>query len=358
VSELLRALQVWLLVAVVAGGPAVLLWRATGRAGLRPPQRRRAVPWSGVELLTVFLALLLWHSAAAWLAGLVWPGWRELPATRQALWASLLAWPPTVASAVLIPALASGTRPYQLGLTWHQAPVNVLRGYLAWLVSMPIVLVVHHAAEAVQRGLTHLPPQEHPLTQVARENPDAAPWHLLGATALIAAPVLEELLFRGLVQPWAARRWYGPVVVSAFAVAVAASYGPGPRGFSILLIAGLAAVEWMTRRRPSAHRDLTAVYATSMLFAVSHGNVWPTPVPLFVLSLALGFVAFRTQSLVGPIVMHVLFNGVAFVSLLQSPAGGAPEPGNGKAVATAGTLSPVGVSTARTVPGSWLPRRR
>jgi membrane protease YdiL (CAAX protease family) len=223
---------------------------------------------------------------------------------------------------------------------------------------MPVVLGIHHASEVVQRALTHLPPQEHPLTQVARDNPEAAPWPLLGVTALVAAPVLEELLFRGLIQPWAARRWYGPLVVSAFAVAVAAQYGPGPTGFSDLLIAGLAAVEWITWHRPSAHRGVAAVYATSILFAVSHGNVWPTPIPLFVLSLALGFVAFRTQSLVGPIVMHALFNGVAFVGLLHTPAGGAPEPGKGKVTATAGTLSPAAVSTARTVPGSWLPRRR
>jgi membrane protease YdiL (CAAX protease family) len=51
-----------------------------------------------------------------------------------------------------------------------------------------------------------------------------------------------------------------------------------------------------------------------MLFAASH-NVWPTPVPLLLLGLGLGWLASRTQSLVGPIVCHALFNGVACLVL-------------------------------------------
>jgi membrane protease YdiL (CAAX protease family) len=59
-----------------------------------------------------------------------------------------------------------------------------------------------------------------------------------------------------------------------------------------------------------------AIFGTSLLFACIHTSVWPTPVPLFVLALGLGVLAQRTQSLVGPIVLHGLFNGISCVLLL------------------------------------------
>jgi membrane protease YdiL (CAAX protease family) len=60
-----------------------------------------------------------------------------------------------------------------------------------------------------------------------------------------------------------------------------------------------------------------ALFGTSLLFAYVHASVWPTPVPLFVLALGLGALAQRTRSLVGPIVLHSLFNGVSCVQLIM-----------------------------------------
>jgi len=60
----------------------------------------------------------------------------------------------------------------------------------------------------------------------------------------------------------------------------------------------------------------TALFGTAVLFACIHTSVWPTPVPLLVLGLGLGLLAQRTQSLVGPIVLHGLFNAISCVQLL------------------------------------------
>src|SRR5262249_54577062 len=60
----------------------------------------------------------------------------------------------------------------------------------------------------------------------------------------------------------------------------------------------------------------TACYSTSLLFATMHASAWPSPVPLFVLALGLGWLAQRTQSIVGPVVLHALFNGIACAELL------------------------------------------
>jgi membrane protease YdiL (CAAX protease family) len=62
--------------------------------------------------------------------------------------------------------------------------------------------------------------------------------------------------------------------------------------------------------------DARALFGTALLFAMRHANVWPTPIPLFVLALGLGYIAYRTRSLVPSILWHSLFNAVNFVPLL------------------------------------------
>ena len=60
--------------------------------------------------------------------------------------------------------------------------------------------------------------------------------------------------------------------------------------------------------------------ATALLFACVHG-AWPSPVPLFFLALGLGLLAEKTDSLVGPMTAHCLFNGVACVQMFLFPEG-------------------------------------
>jgi len=59
-----------------------------------------------------------------------------------------------------------------------------------------------------------------------------------------------------------------------------------------------------------------AVLASSALFAAVHANVWPSPVPLVVLAVGLGYLYLRTRTLIGPVVVHGLFNAVSAVYLL------------------------------------------
>jgi hypothetical protein len=58
-----------------------------------------------------------------------------------------------------------------------------------------------------------------------------------------------------------------------------------------------------------------ALFGTAVLFAAVHSHVWPTPVALVLLGLALGYLAYRTQSLVAPITLHALHNGAACLVL-------------------------------------------
>jgi membrane protease YdiL (CAAX protease family) len=45
--------------------------------------------------------------------------------------------------------------------------------------------------------------------------------------------------------------------------------------------------------------------------------VWPSPIPLFVLGLGLGWLAVRTRGILVPAIVHGLFNAVSGVFVLR-----------------------------------------
>ena len=64
----------------------------------------------------------------------------------------------------------------------------------------------------------------------------------------------------------------------------------------------------------------------SALFAALHAAVWPTPVPIFFLSLVLGLLYQRTGSLLPPVALHMTFNGISTIMMFLA-VGGAPKDG-------------------------------
>jgi membrane protease YdiL (CAAX protease family) len=195
-----------------------------------------------------------------------------------------------------------------------------------------------------------------------------AEWIALAFAAVVVAPVLEELVFRGVLQRWLGTLTWGGAgaIVAAFALAVlqrgsAFREAWSERQAEEMLQAALPALfvlamlpGYFVVQRLSRTPNGGAVYGTALLFAAVHSS-WPHPIPLFVLGLGLGWLAYRTQSLIAPIVLHSLFNGVACVELLRMSEP-PPQPVNGKAT-TSACCRPAPISASSAVPGSWLPRR-
>jgi membrane protease YdiL (CAAX protease family) len=78
---------------------------------------------------------------------------------------------------------------------------------------------------------------------------------------------------------------------------------------------------WDPRQREWAWANAgLPIYGSAMLWALEHG--WPQSIPLFLLGLGLGWLAYRTQSLIGPMVCHSLFNMVACFVLFEGRGGG------------------------------------
>jgi membrane protease YdiL (CAAX protease family) len=383
-------LWVWLGVAVLT----LVAWCLLPglRGWVLPPQRHRVVPWTAFEVLAAlclgvipFWALVLngFLTPLGFWQRLYGPDFvsevhadsgsaHELAQVRAELWLQDLSFPLTALSIVAVLHVVSGTRPYQLGLTMVRVGRNVVAGLLAWVCLTPFTYLVFALAIWLT-ALLGVKEIRHPLEMLGRTRLSGGEWALILVSAVVAAPAIEELVFRGVVQPWLARRsWGGFVGVVAALLLAIAFHQEGlkktfderhaigfvreliPYFFVLALVPGFLLL-WKWVRSPAP----LAICGTSLVWAMLHANVWPTPVPLFVLGLGLGYLAYRTQSLVAPVVLHALFNGVACAMLLapQPAPPPVPPPENGSP-ATSAARGPAGVSTSTETPGSWLPRRR
>jgi hypothetical protein len=63
----------------------------------------------------------------------------------------------------------------------------------------------------------------------------------------------------------------------------------------------------------------------SLIFASLHAPVWPTPIPIFFLSLGLGVLYQRTGSLIPSMALHMTFNGVSTFLMLLTLGNPAPK---------------------------------
>jgi membrane protease YdiL (CAAX protease family) len=429
---------------LAVGGAAAFLviWLCVDRRRrLLPLPRRPRGDWSGHEVILtfiLFLSIIPLVLVILQKTGFYERVYPKLPSLyRQQLWVWILATPLTIACTFLTLYSLSRTRPPRYGMTLTRAVPNIMAGYLVWLALTPLVLGLFLLV------MQWIPPEDHPLAELGR-SPNLMPteWALMIFQAVVGAPLLEELAFRGVLLGWLRRATVpGHVAVAAVALGLAAyagvptarhqdgqaekveaeddDYRWGPVIFVATLVPlYLGPVFWIARRKwqgeserlqaalpvnlplemtPSAPEEgapsssesiptesmpsLTAaadsaiqrsgireetkwdrlletfapICGSSILFAAFHAGVWPSPIPLFVLALGLGWLALRTGSLVGPIVAHMLFNTVASIVLILSAI--YPEETNGNAATTASRPSLSG-SIVNAVPASQLPRLR
>jgi uncharacterized protein len=139
-----------------------------------------------------------------------------------------------------------------------------LWGLGGYCVALPIVVVVSLINQQLWQGQGG----SNPLLQLALESRDNVALAIFFSTAGIAAPVFEEVLFRGFLLPSLTR--YMPV--------------------------------W------------GAILASSFLFAAAHLSLAEV-IPLFTLGIILGVVYTRSRNLLAPMLLHSLWNSGTLLSL-------------------------------------------
>jgi membrane protease YdiL (CAAX protease family) len=352
--------------------PMVVLGYFAASRGLFGPKRLRAAPWNGAHVMAAFfIYFALWIGFGSLFLLLFFgpetKSYTETAVTRCSLWASVAALPFQVILILVFLERAGSAQPYQIGLAFHRVFGNVVAGYLYWLFFMPGILLLNALLGVLYKRWFDFDSEPHIIQQLMTKGPTAADWLMAILSAVVAAPALEELLYRGVLQKWATCRFYRSDIVMLLSLAIALwSREKGlsktfeshswsmltlelqPAAF-VLAVAAFYAGLRLWCQSPVA----PGIVACSLLFSILHATFWPSPIPLFPLAIVLGYLAYRTQSLVGPIVFHALFNGVAILGLLHHDAGSA-EPAKGKPTTSA--VSPV-PSTWSFVPGESCPRR-
>jgi len=158
------------------------------------------------------------------------------------------------------------------GLTWTGFPREVARGLVAYLALLPVLYLVMLLTQFMAQALG-IPAEHHAYITALERDPSLAVWVVLAAG--VAAPLLEEVLFRGL-----ALTGLGQVL--------------GPRG---------------------------GLYAQALLFAAVHAG-FSHLLPMLLLGWTLGALR-RTSpsgSLVAPLTVHAAHNGVTLAFVLWALA--------------------------------------
>lgn len=334
VAELVRLLAAAATVAAYAVPTALVCTWATWRfhRNVLPRWRPCSDVRPGVEIFALFLANVAISSML--MAGLELSGFfyaiygPDFPAPRatgdaanranalRSLWVAILGTPLLYAAMLA----AKSARGSSIRFDVRSWPGGVALGVLAWLAVSPAVLGVHLAVRIVADRLG-LPTSEHPFTVLGADN-SRFDRVIFGLAVCVAAPFAEELLYRGLLVRWAAGRRSRPWLLTVASVGFATASGEGawpPVAFAVLLAGGLWVVlNVLPRWRPRfPKRTAAGVWASSAMFAAAHSAVWPTPLPLFVLGLGLGYVAARTGGIAACVVAHGLFNAVSFTYLMK-----------------------------------------
>jgi membrane protease YdiL (CAAX protease family) len=367
--------------AIVAGAglvvlAAILLGVPSARRRLLPLPRLRPGNWSGAEVLLAMPTLEFAQLAVVSVLVVLLAPQGDVEALRPELMRLAILGSPvwvalTLALVTTLLFMISRTRPHQYGVTAARWPANVALGVLVFLFIAPLTFAVFLPV------LLAFGTETHPIELAVKQDFQTWKWALLVFMTVVGAPLTEEVLFRGVLQGWLRRATLighlaflltvlaaavvqvvlnppkdllNAVAPPAFFGLLASIYGywlwrigsrhlrdvaevlrwqPGadvPRpavsldpdeGDTPTAAAVVADPQMPARQQEWAWANARlAIFGSAILFGQFHG--WPNAVPLVVLGLGLGWLMYRTQSLIGAMACHGLFNAVACLVLARS----------------------------------------
>lgn len=350
-------LTMGLISSVVGAWIWVVLRLAFGKPVL-PPSTPRVVPWGPGSVLLAMLAWVAAMIAAPLAYRVAFPGHfagRAGGAMPDPGLLMSLSAAQNLATLILVPAIlaiTAGARRRDYGVGWSGLGWQAVRGIVAYPILAPLVFGVMLASIKVFGRTTH------PLEEAIQGDRTPGMAAILILAGVVLAPAAEELIFRGVLLGWLTRVALGvkglatarppaddeiryistfepiasPAVGSESSPIAGevlpinpyspptAPTGPPPPAFEIVYEDGTAAGTPAGRALPM----LLANVAVSLIFAAMHGAVWPTPIPIFFLSMGLGVLYQRTGGIIAPVALHVTFNGIS--TLLMFLAVGADPP--------------------------------
>ena len=214
-----------------------------------------------------------------------------------------------------------------LGFAPRYLPRGLLTGALALVLVIPWMLTAAVLLQVVRKALGYSPDAVHEILRAIRENPqpEVILWGVL--SAVVIAPLAEEILFRGLLQTtlvYGLARLFARSQPLTAPVAVLPLGVPGGAAPAVLPATGGEAHDlayWhrppppvLEKPDPSAAFRWAGILTVSALFAVLH-EPWSIPL-IFLLSLFFGYLYERTGNLWTSIVVHFGFNSLNLLVVL------------------------------------------
>ena len=351
-----------LVVSVVFWGNA-LVRLATGKP-LLPVEPRRPVPWGMVDLAFIFFAVLFMVVGGQLAAQSLF----DIPqnvdiadAQSQhlavALFSSSLAMLASCAVAVGILMLRGATGE-DLGWQSRRLLDDLRLGTTAFVMLAPPMYLL-------QFVLTRIWPSEHPIQTLLLEDPDVS--IIVGAafTAVIVAPLTEEIFFRLILQGWLEK--FSVLAIKlhsgSYDLGIAGSeqarcdsravflgdssdqpfpntVATGEEGDATSEVDGRIELDhsraefvnaYVSPQVETQKVEVTSkssepgnptpqawpIFVSAAIFALLHWGHGPDPVPLFLLAVGLGYLYHRTHRILPCIVVHFLVNSLSMTALIM-----------------------------------------
>ncbi len=185
---------------------------------------------------------------------------------------------------------------------------------------------------AVNALMLHcFPNPEHLAFDLMRDANAAHRLTIVLLATVVVAPLVEEFLFRGLMQSWLQVSFdllrELPAGDSSLETLNDQAVGYGderleneePESTIHQIPRDCHENGWVESHDSGARCSYGAIVITSLTFASMHFTQWPAPVALFVLSLGLGYLYDRTGRLLPCIVVHALLNATTVLGLWIMP---------------------------------------
>jgi membrane protease YdiL (CAAX protease family) len=222
----------------------------------------------------------------------------------------------------------------QMGFSLQRLSKNLAIGFVATLACLPLVYGMLYL---VNLGFDTT--YNHPLLDEMKRDGTLFAYFLTGLSAVVIAPLVEEFLFRVMIQGWLQSVPFGslksifiggPVEVSHQAACLAPREdlatrrvsedlvtrrvsedlrpGHSVNPYEVTVDAGIGVVG-------KAYPPLWPAFLTGILFGLAHLGYGYSFIPLMVLGTVLGLLYRATQTIWPSLVVHILLNGTSIYAL-------------------------------------------
>lgn len=304
----------------------ILLWvlnlrRVAAGGNLIEPRDQRGIPFGFLDLILLYFFMAVGNLVPAWsicqILGIEISEISKLEGNDQAMYsaASAVGLFTCVFLTLLVYRLRYGAISLFAGL-WRRRPNDIILGLGAGVMAIPLILFF-------QWTITQFLDYQHDTLEMLADKPTL--W-VIGASwlsAVVVAPICEEIIFRGVLQGWLqriGRSIYDGVLVGGWDSTILKKDGG-----NLLEGEGDENLAGNWSRRSNSYWPMVI---SSALFGLAHVGQGPAPITLFFFGLVLGYLYRKTGSLISCIVLHMMLNGFTmFWFTLQVLFGDPPATG-------------------------------